>query len=131
MSPEMQTVVITALISAITSSGLMSLIVFLIQRRDQKKEKEEANNTAQSRMLLGLGHDRILRLTDKFIRRGAITLKEKRNLEFLCAPYFDLGGNGDCRIGYEACQKLNVISEELAEEMDIKIIRKEFGFNAE
>lgn len=120
-------ILITALLSALSSSGVMSLIIYLIQRRDKKREKEEENNSAQSRMLLGLGHDRILHLTDKFVRRGAITLKEKRNLKFLCDPYFDLGGNGDCEIGYEACTKLPVVSDEEAEEMDAKHKRKEYG----
>ncbi len=126
MNPETQ-MIVTALISAITSSGVMSLIIYLIQRRDKKKEREEAMNSAQSRMLLGLGHDKIVYLTDKFVRRGSITLKEKRNLEFLCKPYFDLGGNGDCRIGYDACQKLPVISDDEAERHDIELKRKEYG----
>lgn len=120
-------ILITALLTALSSSGVMSLIIYLIQRRDKKREKEEENDSAQSRMLLGLGHDRILHLTDKFVRRGSITLKEKRNLKFLCDPYFDLGGNGDCQIGYDACLKLPVVSDEEAEELDAKIKRKEYG----
>ena len=123
-------ILITALLSALSSSGVMSLIIYLIQRRDKKREKEEENNSAQSRMLLGLGHDRIMHLTDKFVRRGAITLKEKRNLKFLCDPYFDLGGNGDCQIGYDACVKLPVVSDEEAEDMDAKNKRKEYGLEA-
>lgn len=128
MNPETQ-MVITALVSALTSSGVMSLIIYLIQRRDKRKEKEEANNSAQSRMLLGLGHDKILYLTDKYVRRGAITLKEKRNLKFLADPYFDLGGNGDCKIGYDACEKLRVVSEDEAEMLDVDLKRKEYGFD--
>lgn len=120
-------ILITALLTALSSSGVMSLIIYLIQRRDKKREKVEENDSAQSRMLLGLGHDRILHLTDKFVRRGSITLKEKRNLKFLCDPYFDLGGNGDCQIGYDACLKLPVVSDEEAEELDAKIKRKEYG----
>lgn len=128
MNPETQIIVFTALLSAVTSSGVMSLLVYLLQRHDRKKEKEEANNSAESKMLLGLGHDKIVHLTDKFIRRGAITLKEKRNLQFLCEPYFALGGNGDAKIGNDACEKLPIISEEEATEMDVTIHRKEYGF---
>ena len=126
MTPELQTVIITALISAVSSSGVMSLVIYLLQRRDKKKDQEAANNSAQSKMLLGLGHDKIIYLTDKFVRRGSITLKEKRNLKFLCDPYFELGGNGDCRIGYDACQQLPVISDEIADEMDAEFRRKEY-----
>lgn len=130
MSPETQ-MIITAIISALSSSGVMSLILYFIQRRDKKKEKAEANKSAQSRMLLGLGHDKIVYLTDKFVRRGAITLKEKRNLEFLAMPYFEAGGNGDGKIGYDACQRLPVISDDDAEILDIDIKKKEFGFEDE
>lgn len=121
-------IIITALISALSSSGVMSLILYFIQKRDKRKEKEEADQSAQTRMLLGLGHDKIVYLTDRCVRRGAITLKEKRNLEFLAQPYFEAGGNGDGKIGYEACQKLPVVSDDDAEIMDINIKKKEFGF---
>lgn len=126
MNPETQ-MVVTALVSALTSSGVMSLIIYLLQRRDKRKEREAANNSAQARMILGLGHDKIIQLTDKYVRRGYITLKEKRNLEFLYKPYADLGGNGDCQIGYDACQRLPVVSEEEAIQADIAIKRKEFN----
>jgi len=130
MNPEAQ-MLVTALLSAITSSGVMSLVIYLLQRRDKKKDQETANNSAQSRMLLGLGHDKIVYLTDKFVRRGSITLKEKRNLEFLYKPYADMGGNGDCKIGYDACQRLPVVSEEEAAEADIAIKRKEYDIEDE
>lgn len=122
MKPETQ-MIITALISALTSSGFMSLIIYLLQRRDRRKDQETANSSAQSRMLVGLGHDRIMSLTDRYVRRGTITLKEKRNLEFLYRPYFDMGGNGDCKIGYDACQHLPVVSDEEAEAADIELWR--------
>lgn len=124
---KIDTAILIALISAFSSSGVMSLVIFLLQRRDRKKEKE----SAQSRMIIALGHDRIVYLTDKYVRRGAITLKEKRNLEYLTKPYFDGGGNGDAHIGYDACKQLEVISEDTAEEMDMEIKRKEYGFEDE
>lgn len=128
--------IIVAIITAVTSSGFTSLIIFLIQRKDRMKEKEAEKYSAQSRMLLGLGHDKILFLTDKFVRRGAITLKEKRNLKYLYEPYHEappngLGGNGDCEIGYDACMKLPIVSEEDALAMDCTLHRKEFGIETE
>lgn len=127
MEPEMQTI-ITAVVSALTSSGFVSLVLYFLQRRDKKKEKEESMESATSKMLLGLGHDRILSITDRLVKRGSITLKEKRNLEYLWKPYSDLGGNGDCKIGYDACQKLPVVSEEAAEELDVQMKLKEYGY---
>ena len=127
MEPGLQTI-ITSVITALTSSGFVSLILYFLQRRDRRKEKEESMESAQAKMLLGLGHDRILSITDRLVKRGAITLKEKRNLEYLWKPYSSLHGNGDCEIGYKACQQLPVVSEEKAEELDNTIRMKEYGF---
>lgn len=123
MEPGLQII-----ITALTSSGFVSLILYFLQRRDRRKEKEESMESAQAKMLLGLGHDRILSITDRLVKRGAITLKEKRNLEYLWKPYSSLHGNGDCEIGYKACQQLPVVSEEKAEELDNAIRMKEYGF---
>ena len=109
--------ILDVLVAIIGSSSLTSFIMFLIQRHDRKKENEEADTSARAKMLIGLGHDRILWITDKIIDRGCITLKEKRNLKYLYEPYKELGGNGDCEIGYEACQKLPVVSEKELKEM--------------
>lgn len=103
--------ILIAIISALSSSGFMSLILYKVQKKDKQKDIE----SAQSRLLIGLAHDRILSLTDALVKRGNITLKEKRNLEYLYKPYKEAGGNGDCKIGYEACQKLEVISDEKGE----------------
>lgn len=110
-------------LAVLGSSGLTSLITFLIQRSDRKKDLEVIGKSARTKMLVGLGHDRLLTLTDSYIRRGAITLKEKRNLRYLYEPYKELGGNGDCEIGYEACQKLQVVSEDEAKRMDETVNR--------
>lgn len=118
-------VLLTALFSSIFGSGFMSFVIFMIQRRDKKKE----SRSAETEMIIGLGHDKIVYLTDRYVKRGAITLKEKRNLEFLAQPYFKAGGNGDGKIGYDACQKLDVVSEDVAEEMDLMIKRKEYGID--
>lgn len=127
----MDKTIIVALIAALSSSGFMSLVIYLLQRHDKKKEKEAEKNSAQTRLLFGLAHDKLLYLTDKYVRRGCITLKEKRNLEYLAKPYFDLDGNGDCKIGYDACQKLPIVSDDEAEEKWAAIRRKELGLDAE
>lgn len=124
---KVDTAILIALISAFSSSGVMSLVIFLLQRRDRKKEKE----SAQSKMIIALGHDKLVYLTDKYVRRGAITLKERRNLEYLSGPYFEGGGNGDAQIGCEACSKLPVVSDDEAETMDAAIKRKEYGLEDE
>lgn len=122
MSPEMRSIIV-AVITALTSSGVLSFVQFLINRKDKKK----SNELVSSKMLLGLGHYQIMVLTDKCIRRGAITLREKQTLEYLYRPYREMGGNGDCEIGYNACAQLRIISPEEAAEIDEK--NSERGLN--
>lgn len=73
--------------------------------------------------IMGLAHDKLVCLTDRYQDRGAITLKEIATLKAIYKPYHEgLGGNGDGQAGYEYCIKLPVVSEEKAKEMDMKIM---------
>lgn len=115
------------IIAVIGSNALFTFIQFLINRADKKKEKQSDETKGMRDMILGLGHDKILYLTDKFAERGGITQKERRNLKYLYDPYIRLGGNGDCQIGYETCEKLKTLTDEEAAELDGKIKRREYG----
>ena len=126
MTPFWQTLTI-AVISALSSGGVVSLITFFVSRHDMKKQKEEEAQSETSRMILALGHDKIAYLTRKFIRRGGITQTELANLSGLYGPYRAMGGNGDGKAGFEACEKLPVISDDEADRRDIEIKRKEYG----
>lgn len=54
-----------------------------------------SNKNAKSRMILGLGHDRLMFLCSKYIDRGWITDDEYEDLyKYLYKPYKDMGGNG-------------------------------------
>ncbi len=79
----------------------------------------------------GITHDKIIYLTDHFIRRQGITTKEMSTLKALYEPYRALGGNGDCEAGYNACVKLSIIDEDKAEELDIELRKKDLGLNEE
>ncbi len=78
-------------------------------------------------MILGLGHDKLLYLTDKFAERGGITQKERRNLKYLYDPYVRLGGNGDCEVGYKTCEKLPTLTDDEAMQLDGRMKRREYG----
>lgn len=127
MDPQIISSIVVAVITGVFSSGGTGLIMFLIQRHDKQKEKEEANDSAISRAILGLEHDKLLYLTSKFMVRGVITAKEKTNLKYLYEPYKELGGNGDCETGYEECMKLKVVTDEEASHLDRGIKRREYG----
>ena len=126
MTPFWQTLTI-AIISALGSGGFVSLIPFFVTRHDKKKEKENEAQSEESRMILALGHDKIAYLTRKFIRRGGITQAEMANLAGLYAPYRAMGGNGDGKAGYEACEKLPIIADDEADRRDMEIIREGYG----
>lgn len=95
--------IVTAIIAGVFSSGMFQLIIFLIQRHDSKNGKK----SAESDMLLGLGHDRIVFLGGEYIRRGTITKDEYENLhEYLYKPYLELGGNGTAERIMKEVEKL-------------------------
>lgn len=97
MSPEVSSIII-ALIAGLTGSGGCSIILYLLQRRDKKKDGQTEATKRQSAMLLGLGHDRIVYLGSGCIERGCITQDEYENLhDYLYEPYLALGGNGTAK----------------------------------
>ena len=115
------------IVAIIGSNALFAFIQFLINRHDRKKEKQSNETKGMRDMILGLGHDKLLYLTDKFAERGGITQKERRNLKYLYDPYTRLGGNGDCEIGYKTCEKLQTLTDEEAAERDGRMTRVEYG----
>lgn len=103
--------IIAALITGACSSGLCSLIIFLIQRHDKKKD----SRTAESDMLIGLGHDRIVYLGGKYVERGWITQDEYENLhDYLYKPYTELGGNGTAERIMREVDQLPLRKQEVA-----------------
>ena len=88
--------VISIIVAAFGSSGLWALVSSLLNRRSK-----------QTAMLIGLAHDRICYLGDKFIERGYITRDEFENLStYLYEPYEALGGNGTAQLVMEKVRKL-------------------------
>jgi len=78
------TLIITITTSVLASSGLWA---FVTKHSDRK--------SAQTEMLLGLAHDRIIFLGLHYIERGYITADEYENLhDYLYLPYCKLHGNG-------------------------------------
>lgn len=104
-----------------------------LEHKEQIQKLNEAifqltkNDTEQSvyiknigESLIGLSHDKIISLSDRFLERGSITLKEKATLQSLYDPYRKLGGNGDCAVAFNAINELPIITEEKAKEIDKK-----------
>lgn len=95
MEPWLQTA-ITIVCAVIASSGFWA---FISKRSDRKSEF--------TKMLIGLGHDRIMSLGKTYIKRGCVTPDELENLyEYLYKPYETLGGNGSARVIMEKVRGL-------------------------
>ena len=73
------------------------------------KMSKNNHKTAESKMLMGLAHDRIVELGMKYIERGSITRDEYENLyDYLYLPYKELGGNGSAERVMDVIKQLRI-----------------------
>lgn len=96
---EIFTQILIAVISSVlASSGLWTIVLRHMDKKDTKTD-----------MLVGLGHDRIMFLGNKYIERGWITSDEYENLyTYLYSPYEKLGGNGSAKRVMQEVDKLPI-----------------------
>ncbi|MBP5597359.1 MAG: hypothetical protein J6Y02_18430 [Pseudobutyrivibrio sp.] len=98
MSQHTIEMIMTIVVSVLGSSGIWA---YLQSRLDK--------NDAKTKMILGLGHDRIIYLCEVYIKRGYLTHDEYENLyEYLFKPYKGMGGNGTAERLMEEVKKLPV-----------------------
>ena len=94
-------IIITVICSVIASSGFWT---FVTKRRD--------NNNAEAKMILGLGHVKIIETCEKYIDRGYIRQDEYDSLyNYLYLPYKELGGNGTAERMINEIKKLPIRKE--------------------
>ena len=90
--------VVTIVTSVLASSGFWAFL----QRHFDK-------NDATKRLLIGIGHDRIMYLGMQYIKRGSITADEYENLhDYLYLPYKENGGNGSAARIMSEVEKLPI-----------------------
>lgn len=79
--------VVTIVTSVLASSGFWAFIQRYFDKNDTVK-----------RLLIGIGHDRIMTLGLSYVQRGYITADEYENLhDYLYLPYVENGGNGSAK----------------------------------
>lgn len=89
---------ITVICTLLTSTGFWA---FLTAIHDKK--------SAKSKMLLGLGHDRIILLGREYIKQGWISKDDYENLhDYLYVPYRNMGGNGTAERVMREVEKLPI-----------------------
>ena len=92
------TVLVTLIGAFIASSGFWAYINSRNNKHDNK-----------TKLLIGLGHDRIIFLGMKYIERGWITEDEYENIhDYLYIPYKEAGGNGSAERIMTEIQKLPI-----------------------
>lgn len=83
--------VLTVAVSVMASSGMWA---YFTKRAEAKGAKVEMKS-AQTQLLLGMAHDRIVYIGMKYINRGWIYKDEYQDfMRYLYKPYSKFGGNG-------------------------------------
>ena len=91
-------IIITFVVALVGSSGFWAFVEHL-----------RSKNSSLHKMILGLGHDRILYLSGEYIKRGYITMDEYDNLvNYVYRPYKDMGGNGTAERAVDEVKKLPI-----------------------
>lgn len=79
-------IIVTIIVSVFASSGFWAYIM-----------NRQSKNTAEQRLILGLGYYSICNLAGQYISRGYITRQEYADFnKYLYEPYRARGGNGTC-----------------------------------
>ena len=105
---------VVSVITAILASG--GLWTFLSKQQDLKLQKleqqrkadeeERAKNDVKTKLLVGLAHDRLIYLTNKYLEEGWINSDDYENLTYMYIPYIQAGGNGTVKRNMEKVEKL-------------------------
>ena len=96
-----KTVIIAILSTLLASSGFWALVTRVIDKK-----------SAKTKMLLGLGHDRIMFLGSKYIENNHITQSEYENLyKYLYEPYKAMGGNGTAERLMQEVNRLKIVPD--------------------
>lgn len=118
IDPGWLELIITVVTSVIASSGVWTFITKMAEKKDSKTQ-----------LLIGLAHDRILHLCEKYIERGWITKEEYDDLhKYLYEPYTKSGGNGSAEKMVKKVDQLRIVtSAELTSMTEIdKFIKNNF-----
>ncbi|MBQ6240865.1 MAG: hypothetical protein IJK56_10995 [Firmicutes bacterium] len=96
----MKEIIITLVCSIFASTGFWAFVTTLINNH-------KAKASVDSKLLLGLAHDRICSLCEEYIDRGSISKDEYENLyDYLYVPYEKKGGNGSAKRLMEEVKRL-------------------------
>ena len=95
-------IIFTIITTTLASTGFWSLILYKVQKRDEKKD-------SLTRLILGLAYREITELCMKYIQQEYITKDEYEDLiKYLFTPYKELGGDGTAEKMIDEVKKLPI-----------------------
>lgn len=94
----MADIITAVIVSVFASSGFWAWLM-----------ARQKTNTAERRMILGIGYRSICELCTIYIKRGYITRDEYADLKkYLYEPYREMGGDGTCERLMQEVDKLPI-----------------------
>lgn len=94
-------VLIAIVTTLLASTGFWTVVMTIMDRK-----------SASKKMILGLGHDRIMWLGMQYVQRGNIKQSEYENLnKYLYEPYKKMGGNGSAERLMAEVNKLPIVPD--------------------
>lgn len=101
--------IIVAVLTGGIGSGIMSIILAVLQRKWNKNDGQDQklNALVDAQKLLML--DRVKHLGKRYIERGEISFEDKENVIEMHNAYKRLGGNGHLDMVMSEIEKLKVV----------------------
>ena len=103
------TTIIVAILSGGIGSGIMSIILAILQRKWAKEDKNDKRIEALVDAQKVLMIDRVKHLGKSYIEVGEITFDDKENMVEMHKAYKALGGNGHLDSIMHEVEKLKVV----------------------
>lgn len=101
----------TIFVAVISSSGISAIIIALLNRHWQKKDKEDTRIDAIVNAQKLTMIDQVKRSAKKYIKLGQISLEDKEHIKEQYDAYKALGGNGHLDTTIEEINHLKVVDE--------------------
>ena len=102
---------VIGILGAGIGSGLMAILLAVLQRKWSKDDKEDARIDALVNAQKVMMIDRVKWLGNQYIRNKQITLSDKDTLVDMHKAYKALGGNGHLDVIMNEVDKLPVVDE--------------------
>ena len=103
------TAIVSVVVALVASSGFWGYILKKAEIKEHERQQERDIILLERQLLMGLAHDKINYLAQKYIERGWMTQDDYENLfTYLYKPYLALGGNGTTKKMMDEVDKLPI-----------------------